>query len=233
MINFNPTEEQRQITDMVSRFAADVIRANYRDCEENKEIPEDLLAKFWELGLVANSIPEENGGYGYERSALTGALISEELAYGDMGLAIAMLSPTLFVYPVLEMGTKEQKDKYLPLFCEEKFRYASMALMEPRITFDATEIKTTARLEGNEYVLNGTKCLVPYGEKADMMLVIASGAPGSGVAGTQAYIVEKGTDGLTIDEREKYMGLNALELNKVTLSNCKIPVENRLGGSAG
>ena len=112
MLGFNPNEEQQQIIDMVRRFAASVIRPQARDCEENKTIPDDLLAKFWELGLIVNCIPEEFNGYGNERSALTGALISEELAYGDLALALAMLTPTLFAYPILEMGTAAQKEKF-------------------------------------------------------------------------------------------------------------------------
>jgi alkylation response protein AidB-like acyl-CoA dehydrogenase len=233
MVSFSPTEEQRQIVDMVHRFAAAVVRPNGRDCEEKKAIPEELLTKFWELGLVANSIPEDCGGYGYERSALTGALIAEELAYGDLGLALAMLCPTLFAYPVLEMGTAEQKKKYLPGFCTDRFKFATAALMEPRVAFDATDLKTMARREGDEYVLTGEKCLVPHAERADLFLVFASATPGAGVGGIEGYILEKGTKGLNVGEREKYMGLNALELHKVTFTDCRVPLENRLGGSKG
>jgi len=233
MINFNPNEEQRQIQDMVSKFAAGVVRPAARDCEENREIPDDLLSKFWELGLIPNCIPEDCGGYGFERSALTGSIIAEELAYGDLALALAMLSPTLFAYPVLEMGTEEQKKKYLPMFCGENFTFATTALTEPRVTFDPTDMKTSARREGDEYVLNGRKCLVPCAGRADLFLVFASGAPGAGVAGVEGYIVEKGTGGLTVGEREDYMGMNALELHKVELADCKVPLENRLGGSRG
>lgn len=233
MISFSPSEEQRQVLDMVKRFAASVVRPAARDCEEKGHVPEDLLARFWELGLVANSIPESCGGYGYERSALTGALIAEELAYGDLGLALAMLSPTLFAYPVLEMGTEEQRQQFLPGFCQERFRYATAALMEPRVTFDATDLRTTAVREGSEYILRGEKCLVPYAARADLFLVFASTAPGSGCGGVDAYIVEQGTQGLIVGEREKYMGLNALELYRVRLDGCRIPLANRLGGSRG
>lgn len=233
MISFNPDEEQRQILDMVRRFAADVVRPGARDCEENGSIPEDLLAKFWELGLIANCIPEECGGYGYERSAVTGTLIAEELAYGDMALGLAMLSPTLFAYPILEMGAEEQKKTYLPQFCGESFKYATAALMEPRVTFDPADMKTTAKRVGEEYVLNGEKCLVPFAGRADLFLIFASTAPGVGASGVEGYIVEKGTGGLNVGEREKYMGLNALELHRVSLSDCRIPVANRLGGSRG
>ncbi len=233
MINFNPNEEQRQIQDMVRKFAAGVVRPNARDCEENREIPEVLLAKFWELGLIANCIPEDCGGYGFERSAVTGAIIAEELAYGDLGLALAMLSPALFAYPVLETGTEEQKKKYLPSFCGEKFAFATAAMTEPRVTFDPSEMKTSARREGDEYVLNGEKCLVPYAERADLFMVYASSSSGSGLGGVDGYIVEKGAAGLTVGEREKYMGLNALELHRVTLTDCKVPLENRLGGDRG
>ncbi len=233
MISFQPSEEQGQIIDMVRRFAADVVRPNAHDCEEGKGIPDDLLAKFWELGLIANSIPEDCGGYGYERSAVTGVLIAEELAYGDLGLALAMLSPTLFAYPILETGTDEQMKKYLPQFCGEAFKFATSALMEPRVTFDPTIHKTTARREGEEYVLNGEKCLVPFADRADLFLVFATTSPGAGAAGIEGYIVEKGTEGLQVGDREKYMGLNALPLHKVTFSECKVPLDNRLGGSRG
>ena len=233
MISFNPSEEQRQIMDMVRRFAADVVRPNAHDCEEGKSISDDLLAKFWELGLIANSIPEDCGGYGFERSALTGTLLAEELAYGDLSLALAMLSPTLFAYPVLEMGTDEQMKRYLPPFCGETFHFGTSALMEPRVAFDPTSLRTTAKREGDHYVLNGEKCLVPYADRADLILVFAATAPGSGVAGTQGYIVEKGTEGLHVGDREKYMGLNALPLHKVTLSECKVPLDRRLGGGRG
>jgi alkylation response protein AidB-like acyl-CoA dehydrogenase len=233
MISFQPSEEQGQIIDMVRRFAADVVRPNAHDCEEGRKIPEDLLAKFWELGLVANSIPEDCGGYGYERSALTGALIAEELAYGDLGLALAMLSPTLVAYPTLEMGTGDQKKKHLPRFCGEGFQFATAALMEPRVTFDPTLLKTTARREGGEYVLNGRKCLVPFADRADLFLVFAATAPGTGASGIQGYLVEKGAAGLQVGEREKYMGLNALPLYQVTLTECKVPLDSRLGGGRG
>ena len=233
MLGFNPNEEQQQIIDMVRRFAASVIRPQARDCEENKTIPDDLLAKFWELGLIVNCIPEEFNGYGNERSALTGALISEELAYGDLALALAMLSPTLFAYPILEMGTAAQKEKYLPQFCEEQFKFATAALMEPRVTFDPNQLKTTAARNGDEYILNGEKCLVPYAGRADLFLIYATNSPGAGVGAIQGYIVEKGTEGLAIGEREKYMGMNALELNKIKLTNCRIPACNRLGEKRG
>ncbi len=233
MLGFNPNEEQRQIIDMVRRFAADVIRPQARDCEEHKTIPDDLLAKFWELGLIANCIPEKWNGYGNKRSALTGALIAEELAYGDLALALAMLSPTLFAYPILEMGTEEQKEKYLPQFCGDAFNFATAALTESRITFDPADLKTTAVRDGDEYVLNGEKNFVPFAGRSDLFLIYATTAPGSGVTGVEGYIVEKNTGGLSIGEREKYMGMNALELHKVSLNNCRLPVKNRLGGEKG
>jgi len=233
MINFNPDEEQRQVQDMVRRFAANAVRPRAHECEEKRAVPDELFARFWELGLIANSIPEDCGGYGFKRSALTGAIVAEELAYGDMGLALALLSPALFSYPVLEMGTEEQKKTYLPQFCTETFKFATAALMESRVTFDPADLRTTARREGDEVVLNGEKCLVPFAGRADLFLVYAASAPGAGAAGVQGYIVEKGAGGLTVGERERVMGLNALELHKVTFADCRVPLANRLGGSRG
>jgi len=233
MIGFNPSEEQRQIQEMVRRFAAEEVRPRARECEEGGAIPDEVVARFWELGLVANFIPEDCGGSGLERSALTGALVAEELAYGDLGLALGLLSPGLFAYPLLEAGTEAQKKRYLPRFCGAGFTFATAALMEPRVSFDPTDLRTTARRDGAEHVLNGVKGCVPYAQRADLFLVYASSAPGEGAGGIEGYIVEKGAPGLDVGPREKYMGLNALELSRVTLTDCRIPAEHRLGGGKG
>lgn len=228
MISFTPSEEQQMLIDAVRRFAEREIRNVYRDCEEEGEIPQDLIDKGWELGLVPAGIPEEYDGFAEEHSALTGVLFSEELAWGDLAIALHLMAPGLVAYPILQCGTEEQKETYLPNFCDDPFPLATAALIEPTIRFDPQSLRTTAVLQGDHYVLNGQKALVPLAADADLFLVYAAE---EGV--TQAFLVEKRTGGLEIGEREKNMGIQALSTYELTLSDCVIPQANRLGGPAG
>ena len=228
MISFSPTEEQQMIVTMVKQFANDEMRKIYRECDESGEIPDSVIDTAWKMGLISSNIPDEYGGSGGEHSAITGSLISEELAWGDLSMAMHIICPALFAYPVLEMGTETQKRKYLPLFCGEKYKAATAALIEPRFGFDPCSLSTIAQPDGNEYVLNGEKCYVPLAAEADFLLVYARENGNS-----QGFIIEKGTKGLEVGEQEKNMGIKALATYELSLKNCRVPKENRLGGQKG
>ncbi|RJP22762.1 MAG: acyl-CoA dehydrogenase [Candidatus Abyssobacteria bacterium SURF_5] len=233
MVSFELSDDQRMISETVKKFAMNEMRPIYRECDEGGKIPPEFISKAWELFLIPNSIPEEFGGVGEPRSIVTGAIIAEELAYGDLSLAAAALNPAAVVYPLIEFGTDDQKKKYLPLFCEEEFKPAGAALLEPRIDFDLPSMQTTATLEGGNYVLNGEKCLVPMAAEAEVLLVYAQTDKAAGAAGVQAFLVDKGTAGMEIGEREKNMGIKALDTRKVSFKDCRIPKENKLGGEKG
>jgi alkylation response protein AidB-like acyl-CoA dehydrogenase len=228
MISFSPTEEQQMIVSMAKQFANDEMRKIYRQCDENGAIPNSVIDTAWKMGLTSSSIPEEYVGPGGDHSAITGSLIAEELAWGDLSMTMHILCPALFAYPVLEMGTETQKKKYLPPFCNEKYKAATAALVEPRFGFDPYSLSTTAQPDGNGYVLNGEKCYVPLAAEADLLLVYAVDDGSS-----QAFVVEKGTKGLEIGEQEKNMGIKALATYELSLKNCRVPKENRLGGPKG
>ncbi|MCX5868560.1 MAG: acyl-CoA dehydrogenase family protein [Proteobacteria bacterium] len=230
MISFEPDDEQKMLRETLENFSTNVIRKAAHDCEEKGEVPEDLVKKGWELGLIMSNIPETCGGAGMKRSAVTGAIAVEALAWGDLSIAINILSPALVAYPILESGTEEQKQKYLRQFCSDAFKPATVALVEPRMFFDASQLTTKAVREGDEYVLNGDKCLVPLANKADLFLVFAATTQGIGLAGVDGFIIEKDTYGIEIKEKEKNMGLKALETFEVSLSDCHIPIANKLGG---
>jgi acyl-CoA dehydrogenase len=228
MISFSPSEEQQMIVNMVKQFANDEMRKIYRECDESGEIPPRIIDTAWKLGLVSTNIPEEYGGLGGEHSVVTGALIAEELAWGDVSMAMHILCPALMVNPILEMGTEEQKKKYLTIFCNEQYKAATAAIIEPRFDFDPYSLSTTAEPDGNGYALNGGKCYVPLADSADLLLVYAAVNGNS-----QGFIIEKGTKGLEIGEREKNMGIKALATYELILKNCRIPADNRLGGAKG
>jgi len=228
MYSFDPTEEQQMLVDAVGKYAANDLRTAARDAEEGGELPKKLISKGWEIGLLQASIPEAYGGFG-ERSAVTGVLAVEEMVFGDLAGALAVLTPSLFAMPILLAGSEEQKQTYLPKVIEGEWSPSTSALIEYAFDFDPNALKTTATLRGEEYLLTGEKAFVPFARDAESILVYAN-FDGQ----TQGFIVPKGLAELTIsDEREKMMSLNAVPLYRVQLDNVKVPVSNRLGGVSG
>lgn len=228
MYSFEPTEEQQMLVEAVGKYAVNDLRSAARDAEEGGELPDKLVRRGWELGLLQASIPEDYGGFG-ERSAVTGVLAVEAMAFGDLAGALAVLTPSLFATPILLAGSEEQKQTYLPKVIEGEWSPYTAALIEYAFDFDPNALKTTASLQGDVYVLNGEKAFVPFAKDAESILVYTN-LDGQ----TQGFILPKESGGLTInDEREKLMSLNALPLYRVKLDHVKVPVSNRLGGAAG
>jgi acyl-CoA dehydrogenase len=131
MYSFEPTDEQRMLIDAVSRYASSDLRKAAHDAEESKELPARLVSKGWELGVLQASIPEAYGGFG-ERSALTGVLVFEEMAYGDLAGALAVGVPALFALPLLLAGFEEQKKEHIPAVIEADWKPFTAAMVELR-----------------------------------------------------------------------------------------------------
>jgi len=236
VISFAPTEEQEVVRETLRGFAEETVRPLARDADESETVPEELLASVWELGLTNTQIPESYGGGGEERSPITNALVLEELAWGDAALALAALAPSLFALPILDQGTEEQRQEYLPLFCTSSFHVGSLAVCEPHAAFDPFEPRTVAEPKGGEgWVLSGTKCFVPFGDRASHFLVIAREADGDGAGAGRlgAFAVPRDAGGLAISEREKNLGLRALPTHRLDLERVEVPAAARLGGEAG
>jgi alkylation response protein AidB-like acyl-CoA dehydrogenase len=169
------------------------------------------------------------GGLG-ELSAITGALAAEELAYGDLSLALHIMTPTLFAYPLVLFGTAEQRESLLPMFLEDHFAPATAALLEPGVFFDPFNLKTTATLAGGKITLNGAKAYVPLAAESRYLLVYARDTVSVRVDG---YIVEKGVPGLHVEKREQLMGLRALPTYRVNFNDVSLDESARLGGAVG
>jgi acyl-CoA dehydrogenase len=228
MYSFEPNEEQQMLIDAVGKYAENDLRPAAHEAEESCELLKKLISKGWELGLLQASVPESYGGFG-ERSAVTGALAVEEMAFGDLAGALAVMTPSLFATPILLGGSEAQKQEYLPKIIAGDWGPYTAALIEYSFDFDANDLRTTARAADVDYVLNGEKAFVPFAKDAEAMIVYAN-LDGK----TQGFIVPKNTSGLTnFDEREKLMGLNALPMYRVKLEDVKIPASNRLGGASG
>ena len=208
MYAFEPNEEQQMLVDAINRYAVNDLRAKAHDADEKKALPGKLIEKGWELGFLQASVPETYGGFG-ERSVVTGVLAAEEMAYGDLPGAIAVMTPGLFTTPILLAGSQEQKESYLPQIVEAEWQPFTAALIEAAFDFDANDLRTVAIEDGDAYVLTGEKIYVPYAAEAEAMIVYARLGDK-----TQGFIVKKGAPGLEIGERQKTLGLYACRFTK-------------------
>lgn len=227
MYSFEPSEEQKFFTETINRYAISDLRASAHDADEESQVPQQLVEKGWELGYLQASVPEAYGGFG-ERSAVTGALAFEEMAWGDLAGALAIQTPGLFATPILLCGSEEQKREFLPAVVEGEWAPYSAALIEPFYDFDANDLRASADRDGESYILNGEKAYVPYAVEAKSLIVYAK-LEGE----TQGFIVPGDVEGLEVGEREKLMGIRAYPLYKVNLKNLRIPLDYRLGGAGG
>lgn len=223
MYSFEPSEEQKMLVDAINRFASSDLRPKAREADEEAQITAKLVEKGWELGFLQASIPESYGGFG-EYSAVSGVLAAEALAYGDLAGAMAVNSPALFALPILLAGSEEQKKKYLPAVVEAEWKPYTAALIEPSFDFDPNELDTKAVEDGDGLIISGEKLWVPYAGEAEAMIVYARLNNQ-----TEAFIVEKGAEGLTIGERQKVMGIKALPIYALKLEGVRVPKANRLG----
>ena len=152
----------------------------------------------------------------------------EELAYGDATLAVAAVVPSAFANAIVDHGSEEQKKKYLPLFCGADFHAASLAVVEGGAVFDALKPRTTAEPKGESFVLSGSKCFVPLGDRASHFLVVAANGDG-----LDAFIVPRDAAGLSISEPELNLGLRGLVTVSLDLERVEVPAADRLGGAEG
>jgi alkylation response protein AidB-like acyl-CoA dehydrogenase len=228
MYSFEPTEEQQMLVEAVGKYAANDLRAAAREADEAGALPSKVITRGWEIGLLQASIPESYGGFG-ERSAVTGVLALEELAFGDLAGALAVMTPSLFATPILLVGSEEQKQTYLPNVIEGAWRPYTAALIEYAFDFDPNALRSAAYERGDNYLLNGEKAFVPFAKDAEAILVYAD------LSGTsQGFIVPRDAPGVTLsEEREKLMSLNALPMYRLRLDSVKVPLANRLGGASG
>ncbi len=217
------TEEQQMIRASVQAFAQEVLRDQAEHADARQQTSDEVIAQALELGLNYFAVPEALGGAATERSTVTSLLVAEDLAYGDMGQAVAILAPMGVANALTQWGTAQQQSKYLSTFAEESPPKATIALCEPRPLFDPMALQTTARRTGDGYVLNGTKSLVPLAAEAEIFLIAAQADDGPAV-----FIVEGGCEGLAVGD-DPSMGIRASGQRPLTLNHVRVPLENRLG----
>ena len=221
------SEEQKMIRDMVSKFAKEEIAPFASENEKNSTFPSEIIKKAGELGLMGIGYPVEYGGAGMDYVSYMIAVEEISKACASTGVIVSAHS-SLSIDPIFKFGTEEQKKKYMPRMCSGEW-IGCHALTEPGAGSDAGSTKTTAKLEGDEWVLNGTKHFITNGAEAEVSIVFASTDPSAKTRGISAFIVDKGTPGFKIGKLEHKLGIKATSTAELIFEDCKIPKENLLG----
>lgn len=217
------TEEQQMIRDLARQIAEEKIVPVRAELDEKNEYPWEIIKTLAQSDMMGLFIPEEYGGLG--KGCLELCIAVEELSRACLGVSTTYAANALGTYPLLLFGSDEQKKKYLPDIAKGK-KLVAFGLTEANAGSDAGGIQTTARLEGNEYILNGTKQWITNGGEADIYTIIAITDKSKGPRGASAFVVEKGTDGFTFGKKENKMGIRASSTRELIFDNCRIPKEN-------
>ncbi len=226
-MNFQFTEEQWMIKETARRFAEEELAPTVAERDEKEEFPEEAVKKLGELGFMGMMVPTNYGGAGLD--TISYVLAVEEIAKVDASTAVIMsVNNSLVCYELNEWGTEEQKQKYLVPLASGKM-LGAFALSEPEAGSDASNQRTTAVLDGDSYVLNGTKNFTTNGLHADVVVVFASTDRSKGSHGISAFIVEKGTPGFSVAKKERKLGIRSSDTVSLSFEDCRVPVANRLG----
>jgi len=226
MVDFSLNEEQRAVRETARDFAENEVAPRAREAEETGDWPEDVWEKAVETGFVGSEIPEEYGGAGM--GSVEKAVMCEEIARVDAGMLVA-IGTEFGTRMVAEYGTEEQKDWILRGVTNGEL-IGAMANTEPSHGSDAASIETTARKEGDEYVIDGVKTFLTHGNIADYALTMCrTGGEDSGHAGISAIIVETDRDGFEVESEIHKMGWNASETAQVRYDDVRVPEDNLVG----
>jgi len=225
-MDYNLTDVQKEIKELAHQIAEEKIRPVRAKYDEEEIFPWDVMKALAQADMFGLYIPEEYGGFGAGVFEL--CLVTEELSKVCGGIAVSYAASALGTFPILLAGSEEQKRKYLPDIASGK-KLAAFALTEPNAGSDASNIQTTAKLEGDHYVLNGMKQWITNGGEAEIYTVIAMTDKSKGARGASAFIVEKGTPGFTFGKKENKLGIRSSATRELLFDDCKIPKENLIG----
>jgi butyryl-CoA dehydrogenase len=226
-MEFLLTEEQVMLKDMVSKFAKDRIAPVASDNERNHRYPADIIKEAGELGLMGIAYPTEYGGAGMDYISYMLAVEEVSRWCASTGVIISAHS-SLVCDPIYRFGTEQQKQKYLPDLLSGK-KIGSFSLTEAGAGSDSGATKTTAKLVGDKWVLNGSKLFATNGQEAEVFVLVASTEPGQKTRGVSAFIVDRETPGYRIGKVERKLGIRSSSTTEIILDNCEIPKENLLG----
>ncbi|UTR12240.1 acyl-CoA dehydrogenase [Evansella sp. LMS18] len=221
------SDEQQMMQRMVRQFAEEKVAPAVKDMEEENEFPYELVKEMGELGLMGIPVSEEYGGAGMDYASYILAI--NELSRVSPALGVILsVHTSVGTFPILDFGTEEQKQKYVPKLASGEY-IGAFALTEPGAGSDAAGMKTTAVKKGDHYILNGSKIFITNGGAAHTYIVFAKTDPEAGGKGVSAFIVEKDTPGFSVGAKEKKMGLHGSNTVSISFDDAEVPVENLLG----
>jgi len=230
-MEFELTDAQQNLRQMAHFIAEHKVRPLSLEADRNKDWPGEFLLELTQMG-VGSSSSNTGGTEGSSDKNVSSAIGAEEMAWGDASLLLALPGPGLGGPPVRFTGTPEQQERFLkPFESRDELHWGAYALTEPCAGSDVSGIKTTCVKDGNHYVLNGTKCFITNGARADWNVVFATIDPSKGRAAHRAFVVEKGTPGFSVGKLEDKMGLRASETAELVLEDCRVHEDNLLGGA--
>jgi len=223
-MDFNLTPEQEILRNAMQEFAEKELSPRALQLDESGEFPGDIIKKIADLGLIGIVIPAEYGGS--PMGHLARMISIEELSRAYASIGLFLQATPLGLWTILHFGTEEQKKTYIsPVVRGEKIM--CMAVTEPTGGSDPQSIRTRVKLDGNSYVVNGSKCFITNGAIADTCVFVAR--TGEGPKGLSAFVVEKGTQGFEPGMREQHAGMRSMIVSEIVFRNCKIPRENLIG----
>ncbi len=219
------TDEQKMIKELAQKIAIEKILPVRAECDEKEEFPWEVVKALAQSDLFGVYIPEEYGGMGFGVFEL--CLAIEELSKVCGGISLSYAGTALGTFPILLFGNEEQKKKYLPSIASGE-KIAAFGVTESEAGSDITTLNTTAKKEGDYYILNGTKQWITNGGEAETYVVIAATDKTKGARGLTAFIVEKGMEGFGFGKKEKKLGIRASATRELVFENCRVPVANVL-----
>ncbi|MDQ0155009.1 acyl-CoA dehydrogenase family protein [Robertmurraya andreesenii] len=225
-MRFEFTEEQLMMQQMVRNFAEEVVKPRASDIDVTDEFPMDIFKQAGKLGLLAINFPERYGGSGADTTSAV--LASIEIAKASAAVANICSSIRHHLFCLYHYGTEEQKEKYMPAMAKGEL-IGSFSLSEPGSGSDASSIKTSAKIDGDEYVINGNKIWITMGNVADFSIVFAVTDPTKRSKGITAFIVDKDTPGFSVGKREQKLGQKGNPVCELIFENVRIPKSNMLG----
>jgi len=226
VIDFTLSEDQEALRDLVREFATREIVPLAPTLDEEQRHSPEIVQKYFEIGFLHYAVPEEYGGAGL--GTLEGCLFNEEVGAACGGIACTLGGNTLGLTPLFIAGTDELKDELLPTHTDGP-NLAAFCLTEAGAGSDAGAMRSTARLEGDEYVINGTKSFITNGSVASLLSVFAMEDPELGNKGFSAFMVPADTPGITIGKKENKMGQRTADTREVIFQDVRIPARFRLG----
>ena len=224
-MDYELTETQQEIVSLARRVAQEKIKPLRAQYDETEDFPWPAVEEMRKADLFGVYLPEAYGGLG--GGTLELVLAVEQLSAACAGVALALAASGLCAIPILLFANEAQRKKWLPDLASGK-RLGAFTITEPGAGSDATATKATARLDGNHYVLNGTKNFCSNGNAAELYTVFASTNPSRGARGISAFVVEKGTPGFGFGKKETKMGIRASPTYELVFKDCRIPKENLL-----